>query len=404
MESLILRLPQEMLECVVLHLDPVSSVNLALASRTVFARLEQSAGFWRHLARGHGLGTPEWCHETPRSVASWRNLYRSAAATHRQLVNREAQFPGQRILLDINSVTSNHVKNQDSFTSTLNLSDKDKPQSKQKPHSFKTLSRKMISDTIISHGLSEKYFVVIVSNCLSYLSNYSVWNVEAENIKFEYNLKNDQGNNSQQQGEDMAKLWVSCSEDVLVVGSLLVVLASRADTSSFFNEASPLDSGLLTVFHLGRRRPVAGWRLTDGCVRLLPLYLKDGGGSKLLHWGGLLLAVCPEVDHNYYKHEHEARPRLVLRVFSLPACLGEDSEEREEGEELELVAEHRVEGAVLTQPYSYMASDQKGPAVLLSFSQQCEDCISQQFVFLSLESKETVLQSIRRYDRTNLPR
>ena len=83
MESLILRLPQEMLECVVLHLDPVSSVNLALASRTVFARLEQSAGFWRHLARGHGLGTPEWCHETPRSVAGWRNLYRSAAAASR---------------------------------------------------------------------------------------------------------------------------------------------------------------------------------------------------------------------------------------------------------------------------------------------------------------------------------
>ena len=122
-----------------LHLDPVSSVNLALASRTVFARLEQSAGFWRHLARGHGLATPEWCHGTPRSVAGWRSLYRSAAATHRQLGDRGAQFPGQRILLDINNVTSNHVKNQDNFTSTLNLSDKDKPQSKQKPHSFKTL-------------------------------------------------------------------------------------------------------------------------------------------------------------------------------------------------------------------------------------------------------------------------
>ena len=58
----------------------------------------------------------------------------------------------------------------------------------------------------------------------------------------------------------------------------------------------------------------------------------------------------------------------------------------------------------MKQPYSFMASDQKGPNIILSFSQQCSLCISQQFVNVSLENKDRVLEAIRKYDRLSVPR
>ena len=58
----------------------------------------------------------------------------------------------------------------------------------------------------------------------------------------------------------------------------------------------------------------------------------------------------------------------------------------------------------MKQPYSFMASDQKGPNILLSFSQQCSHCISQQFLNLSLENKDGIVESIRKYDRLSIPR
>ena len=72
--------------------------------------------------------------------------------------------------------------------------------------------------------------------------------------------------------------------------------------------------------------------------------------------------------------------------------------------DLEAIGEYAVEDVVLKQPYSFMASDQKGPNVILSFSQQCNHCISQQFVNVSLENKDTILEDICKYDRLSIPR
>ena len=72
--------------------------------------------------------------------------------------------------------------------------------------------------------------------------------------------------------------------------------------------------------------------------------------------------------------------------------------------DLETFGEYIVEDVVLKQPYSFMASDQKGPNIILSFSQQCSHCISQQFVNISLENKDRVLEAIFKYDRLSIPR
>ena len=74
-------------------------------------------------------------------------------------------------------------------------------------------------------------------------------------------------------------------------------MASEAKSSNFFNEASPLNSELLTVFNLANKTVISKYSLSDDFVRFFPLILKDGGGTKLLHWKGVLLAVCPEVQN-----------------------------------------------------------------------------------------------------------
>ena len=108
------------------------------------------------------------------------------------------------------------------------------------------------------------------------------------------------------------------------------------------------------------------------------------------------------MNENYYKYEHESSPRLVLRFFDLNLLRNKDHDSVTEN--LETIAEFTVEDVVLKQPYSFMASDQKGPNILLSFSQQCSHCISQQFLNLSLENKDGIVESIRKYDRLSIPR
>ena len=75
----------------------------------------------------------------------------------------------------------------------------------------------------------------------------------------------------------------------------MILMASEAKSSNFFNEASPLNSDLLTVFNLTSKAVISKYSLSDEFVRFFPLILKDGGGTKLLQWKGVLLAVCPEV-------------------------------------------------------------------------------------------------------------
>ena len=77
------------------------------------------------------------------------------------------------------------------------------------------------------------------------------------------------------------------------------------------------------VFDLSQKAAlVCNYRLAPGRTRLLPVLLKEGGGSKLLLWGDRLLAVCPEVAAGYYEQsQHQQQPQMVLRLFSVAGLL-----------------------------------------------------------------------------------
>ena len=77
------------------------------------------------------------------------------------------------------------------------------------------------------------------------------------------------------------------------------------------------------VFDLSRKAAlVCSYSLAPGRARLLPVLLKEGGGSKLLLWGDRLLAVCPEVAAGYYEQsQQEHQPQMVLRIFSVAELL-----------------------------------------------------------------------------------
>ena len=284
-------IPQEMLDMIVMNLDANSSISLSLASNCMISKLHGSKFFWKHLCRKRGIDSREWRinvgQEDRQTLEFWRNLYQNAALINNNLT-QSSQLPAQRILLDLTKIGSSKNLSTDhhqkiiEYPLEINV---------KTIHNYKTLRKKLISENIICYGVSDLFFVVIVSNCQTYQSSFSVWSLRDNDVVFQYSLSPLCSPNS-----SLPQLWLACSEDVLVVDHLLILLASPAKTSPFYNEASPLNSDLLTVFDLDRRRTIARYRLQAGFVRFLPIILKDGGGSKILHWNGLLVAVCPEVN------------------------------------------------------------------------------------------------------------
>ena len=280
-----------MIDMIVMNLDANSSISLSLTSKSMLFKLHENINFWRHLCRKRGLDTREWTgkvgQEDRKTVDFWRLLYKNAALINNNVI-QSTQLPAKRILLDLTKMGA---------TKNLNTHQKivDYPlEAHVKPHhlhNYKTLRKKLISENIICYGISDLYFLVIVSNCQTYQSSYSVWSLRNGDVVFQYSLAPATSPRS-----PLPSLWVACSEDVLVVDHLLILLASEAKTSPFYNEASPLNGDLLSIYDLDKRQTVAGYRLEREFVRFMPIILKDGGGMKLLHWDGLLVAVCPEVD------------------------------------------------------------------------------------------------------------
>ena len=241
-----------------------------------------------------------------------------------------------------------------------------------------------------SYGLSDEYFVLVLSSCRSYKSQATVWTVSGPDISYSHSLSS----------QDLGNLWLACSEDILLVGATLVLMASPAKPSHFFYEGTPTNSDLIHFYDLNRRTLVSRFSLTDNFVRFLPSILKDGGGSKLFHWKGIVLAVCPEIDISYYETSPEMEGRIILRFFDLNLL----TERESEFSESLLIGEYLVSDVALKQPYAYMASDQKGPNIVLSFSKQRADHLSQQFLVLSLERRSELIQSILTFDSSNMSR
>lgn len=230
-----------------------------------------------------------------------------------------------------------------------------------------------------------------LTNSTNFTSSLSVWRISGD-ISHSYSLSS----------QDLSNAWLACSEDLLVVGDTLVMMATAAQPSNFFNEGSPQNSDLIHFYNLQKKTLAGKFSLTDGYVRFLPQILKDGGGSKLLHWKGTVLAVCPEIHSSYYQISPEHAGRIVLRFFDLDVLNVGDGV-TDEKQSLQ-VGEFLVKDVALKQPYSYMASDQKGPNIVLAFSKQNVDHLSQQFLILSLENTAEIIQSIVTFDSESLPR
>ena len=279
-------IPQEMLDMIVMKLDAKSAISLSLTSKCMICKLHESKYFWRYLCLQRGIDSGEWMvnvkQEDRKELESWRNLYHNAVLINKNLI-QSSGLPAKRIFLDLTNIGKNINTHQKTVDYPLERNVKI-------THNFKTLRKKLISENIVCYGVSDLYFVVIVSNCQTYQSSFSVWSLRGGDVVFQYSLSSLCAPNS-----PLPQLWVACSEDVLVVDHLLILLASPAKTSPFYNEASPLNCDLLTVFDLDKKRTIARYRLQAGFVRFLPIILKDGGGSKILHWNDLLVVVCPEV-------------------------------------------------------------------------------------------------------------
>jgi len=392
-------LPLEVLEIVFLNLDSKSCVNLVRICSDIHNKLSENLKFWRHVCIGLGLDTVEWCGTRSRTQARhmdfWKSIYHRWKNSERFLLSSK-EFQVERIYADVNSVGESGKTKASQRVVQLPKNHKTVP-------NFKTLKRKLIRESIFSYAMSEIYFVLIVSSSKSYFSHLTVWNIQSS-TSFAYTVNQNNFPNS-----EMSNLWLACSEDLLVHNNLLILMATKAEPSSFFNEAKPCNSDLIHVFDLQNGREdssnflVSKYTTPQSSVRFMPLYLKDGGGSKLLVWGNILLAVCPEVSSDYYRREPDIEPDLVLRFFDLSR---EMTGGTSDVEQLEMVAQQRLEGVQLKQPYSYFACDQKGPNIVLAFSKQDKNdhFMSQQFVTLSLECKDTIISSIITYDTANMSR
>ena len=247
-----------------------------------------------------------------------------------------------------------------------------------------------------SYGLSEEYLVLVLTSCTTFTSSLSVWRISGDDISHSYSLSS----------QELSNAWLACSEDLLVVGDTLVLMATAAQPSNFFNEGSPQNSDLIHFYNLQKKTLAGRFSLTDGYVRFLPQILKDGGGSKLLHWKGTVLAVCPEIHSSYYQNSPELAGRIVLRFFDLDVLTDGDGVTGVSSDEKQSlqVGEFVVKDVALKQPYSYMASDQKGPNIVVAFSKQNVDHLSQQFLIISLEDPAKMIQSIVTFDSESLPR
>lgn len=226
---MILNLPVEILELIYLHLDSKSCISLLNTSSNLHEKLEENVKFYRHVCRGLELITFEWCGEgagqTPvRNVQFWKGLYQKWVTAENVLSTRKG-FEVDRIHMDINSLRSKG-KSQ-ILQRVLQL-----PESQKNVPDYKTLRRKLVSESIFSYAMSNLYFALVVSSSKSYKSHLTVWNV-SKAVSYSYSIDHNSSPNS-----ELQKLWLACSEDILLHKNLLILMATKAEPSNFFNEAS----------------------------------------------------------------------------------------------------------------------------------------------------------------------
>ena len=144
--SNISKIPQEILEMIVVLLDFKSALNLLQSSKMLLEKLDCSLKFWKHVCQGLGLDTYEWTKTKGfKSVSEWRTMFHTSQNIHKVLMS-DHPLPVQRIVSDLSKIDQPDTHSKGHQQRILQL-----PQDVniRLTQNFKTLRRKLIADNII---------------------------------------------------------------------------------------------------------------------------------------------------------------------------------------------------------------------------------------------------------------
>ena len=376
-------LPPELLLLISSFLPPVSSLALSCTCKKIHHDLSDTPSFWKRVCRDLDLFGEEWNEDNEsnnkNTLSDLKGRFLRGKHVERGL-RRKEDLRAQRINFDINaqrSVKFSVIKNQriQTFPEEVGLR-----------HDLKTLKQSHIAQNVFSCDISDQYFVLIISDTETFKSRVTVWKVGKE-ISFAYGLTP-----NTHPDHELVNFWLFSAEDMRVHKNLLILMATKVEPSPFFNESRPINSELLHIYNLDREpcSPsflVARYSLPPPWLRLVPQILKAGGGLRLSVWDDMLLAVCPLVKEEYYRHGLEKdQAKLEIKVFRLPTTAATEQEQLVK--ELQPLWEHTVQQTCPLLPISYMACDQKAAHMVLAFSKLPADPgfpLTQQFITLTLK-------------------
>ena len=383
-------LPPELLLLISSFLPPVSSLALSCTCKKIHHDLSETPSFWKRVCRDLDLFGEEWNEDNgsnnKNTLSDLKGRFVRWKHAERGL-RRKEDLRAQRINFDINaqrSVKFSVIKNQRIQTF---------PEEAGLRLDLKTLKQSHIAQNVFSCDISDQYFVLIISDTETFNSRVTVWTVGKE-ISFAYGLTP-----NTHPDHELVNFWLFSAEDMRVHKNLLILMATKVEPSPFFNESRPINSELLHIYNLDREPSspsflVARYRLPPPWLRLVPQILKAGGGLRLSVWDDMLLAVCPLVKEEYYRHGLEKdQAKLDIKVFRLPSTAATEQEQLVK--ELQPLWEHTVEQTCPLLPISYMACDQKAAHMVLAFSKLPLDPgfpLTQQFITLTLkeDGNETI--------------
>ena len=146
--SSISKIPQEILEIIVVFLDFKSALNLLQSSKALLVKLDCSLKFWKHVCQGIGIDTYEWSRTKGfKSISEWRRMFHASQNIHRVILSHHP-LPVQRIVSDLSKIGQPDINSKSHQQRILQL-----PQDVniRLTQNFKTLRRKLIADNIIRY-------------------------------------------------------------------------------------------------------------------------------------------------------------------------------------------------------------------------------------------------------------
>ena len=391
-------LPPELLLLISSFLPPVNSLALSCTCKKIHRDLSETPSFWKRVCRDLDLFGEEWNEDNgsnnKNTLSDLKGRFLRGKRAERGL-RRKGDLRAQRINFDINaqrSVKFFVIKNQRIQTF---------PEEAGLRLDLKTLKQSHIAQNVFSCDISDRYFVLIISDTETFKSRVTVWKVGKE-ISFAYGLTP-----NTHPDHELVNFWLFSAEDMRVHKNLLILMATKVEPSPFFNESRPINSELLHIYNLDREPSspsflVARYSLPPPWLRLVPQVLKAGGGLRLSVWDDMLLAVCPLVKEGYYRHGLEKdQAKLEMKVFRLPSTAATE----QLAKELHPLWEHTVQQTCPLLPISYMACDQKAAHMVLAFSKLPLDPgfpLTQQFITLTL--KEDGIETIAVHTNRTMPK